>query len=301
MIKTNLPRRNTSFILSSLSYLIFVRLSISEPSWDYIIIILGGNAHEICKKIVSVLAVCGLIMLSIPFSAIPVEAAILYTLNDGVLTIKSQGVIEKYSDGTKLPWYDERDQITSIVLQDGVTEIGDSLFSNLTALEKVSFPDTLTSIGTNSFRNCSTLKSIELPSSLISIGTGAFGNCTQLQFARLSEGLESIGSWSFAYCSELTEIQLPETLTEIGSAAFYECSSLTNITIPANVTELNEFTFVACSALEDIMIQGELTYLGGSVFGGTKWFSEQTDWVIVQDKFCRPTRVRIQNSSYRMA
>lgn len=240
---------------------------------------------KFAKQIVSVLAVCGLIMLSIPFSAIPVEAAILYTLNDGVLTIKSQGVIEKYSDGTKLPWYDERDQITSIVLQDGVTEIGDSLFSNLTALEKVSFPDTLTSIGTNSFRNCSTLKSIELPSSLISIGTGAFGNCTQLQSARLSEGLESIGSWSFAYCSELTEIQLPETLTEIGSAAFYECSSLTNITIPANVTEVNEFTFVACSALEDIMIQGELTYLGGSVFGGTKWFSEQTDWVIVQDKF----------------
>lgn len=237
------------------------------------------------NKIVSVLAVCGFIMFSIPFSAIPVEAAIFYTLNDGVLTIKSQGIIEKYSDGTKLPWYDERDQITSIVLQDGVTEIGDSLFSNLNALETVSFPDTLTSIGTNSFRNCSALKSIELPPSLISIGTSAFGNCTQLQYVQLSEGLESIGSWAFAYCPKLSEIQLPETLTEIGSAAFYECSSLTNITIPVNVKELQEFTFVACSALEDITIQGELTYLGGGVFSGTKWFSEQSDWVIVQDKF----------------
>lgn len=237
------------------------------------------------RKIVGALTACGIVMLSIPFSVIPVSAAIMYTLEDGVLTIKSQGVIEKNSDGTKLPWYDEREQITSIVLQDGVTGIGDSLFSGLTALETVYFPNTLTIIGTNSFRNCSSLKNIELPSSLVSIGTGAFGNCTQLQSVRLSEGLESIGSWAFSYCPELVEIQLPETLIEIGSAAFYECSSMTSITIPENVTELQEFTFVLCSALENITIEGDLTYLGGGVFGGTKWFSKQPDWVIVQDKF----------------
>ena len=237
------------------------------------------------KKIVSAMVICGLVVFNIPFSTIPASADILYTLNDGVLTIKSQGVVEKYSDGTKLPWHDKSDQITSIVLQSGVTKIGDSLFSNLPALETVDFPDTLISIGTNSFRGCSSLKSIELPSSLDSIGIGAFGNCTQLQSAKLSDGLESIGSWAFSYCPELSEIQLPETLTELGSAAFYECTSLTNITIPQNVTALNEFTFVACSALEDITIEGELTYLGGSVFSGTKWFSNQTDWIIVQDKF----------------
>lgn len=101
---------------------------------------------KLVRKIVCSLTACGIAMLSIPFSAIPADAAILYTLNDGVLTIKSQGVIEKYSDGTKLPWYDESDQITSIVLQDGVTGIGDSLFSGLTALETVDFPATLISI-----------------------------------------------------------------------------------------------------------------------------------------------------------
>jgi hypothetical protein len=144
------------------------------------------------KKIIGVLTVCGLAISAIPFSAIPADAAILYSLNNGVLTIQSQGAIEK--DGTKSPWYDESDQITSIVLQEGVTEIGDSLFSNLTKLETVSFPDTLTDIGTNSFRGCSSLKSIELPSSLVSIGVGAFGQCTQLQSVQLSEGLENIGS-----------------------------------------------------------------------------------------------------------
>ena len=236
------------------------------------------------KKIVSAMAICGLVVFNIPFSTIPASADIFYTLNDGVLTIKSQGSVE-YNSGTKLPWYDKSDQITSIVLQSGVTKIGDSLFSNLPALETVDFPDTLISIGTNSFRGCSSLKSIELPSSLDSIGIGAFGNCTQLQSAKLSDGLESIESWAFSYCPELSEIQLPETLTELGSAAFYECSSLPHIVIPKNVTELNEFTFVACSALEDITIEGELTYLGGGVFNGTKWFSEQPDWIIVQDKF----------------
>ncbi len=240
------------------------------------------------KKIVSVLTMCGLAIAVIPFSSIPADAAILYSLNDGVLTIKSQGAIEK--DGSKTPWYDESDQITSLVLQEGVTEIGDSLFSNLTALESINFPSTLTTIGTNSFRGCSSLKSIELPSSLDSIGIGAFGNCTQLQSVTLSQGLESIGSWAFSYCSELLEIQLPETLTELGSAAFYECTSLTSITIPQNVTALNEFTFVACSALEDITIEGELTYLGGGVFNGTKWFLAQPDWVIVQDKFLQTYR-----------
>lgn len=115
------------------------------------------------KKIVSAMAICGLVVFNIPFSTIPASADIFYTLNDGVLTIKSQGSVE-YNSGTKLPWYDKSDQITSIVLQNGVTKIGDSLFSNLPALETVDFPDTLISIGTNSFRGCSSLKSIELHS-----------------------------------------------------------------------------------------------------------------------------------------
>jgi len=90
------------------------------------------------KKIVSVLTMCGLAITAISFLAIQVDATILYSLNDGILTIKSQGAIEK--DGTKTPWYDESDKITSLVLQEGVTEIGESLFSNLTALGTISFP-----------------------------------------------------------------------------------------------------------------------------------------------------------------
>lgn len=112
-------------------------------------------------------------------------------MSDDVLTIKSQRVVEQYSDETKLPWYDKSDLITLIVLQDGVTGIGDALFSNLIALETVKFLDTLTSIGTNSFKGCSSLKIIEFPSSLVSIGIGAFGNYTKLQSVKLSEGLES--------------------------------------------------------------------------------------------------------------
>lgn len=117
------------------------------------------------KRMLGMLAACGIAIAAIPFSAIPADAAILYSLDDGVLTIKSPEVIEK--DGIKVPWYDERDQITSLVLRDGITEIGDALFTDLTALETIDFPDTLTTIGTNSFRNCSSLKSIELPSTMM--------------------------------------------------------------------------------------------------------------------------------------
>ena len=235
------------------------------------------------KKAVSILAACGIAIAAIPFSAIPADAAILYSLDDGFLTIKSPEVIEK--DGTKVPWYDERDQITSLVLRDGITEIGDALFTDLTALETIDFPDTLTTIGTNSFRNCTSLKSIELPSSLTTIGIGAFGDCTQLQSVQFSEGLKSIETGAFHDCSELTEITLPGTLSELGDSAFYNCSSLASISIPAGVTELNELTFVGCTELEDITIEGELTYLGGNVFSATKWLANQPDWVIVQDKF----------------
>lgn len=42
-MKINFPRRSPFFVLSSLFYLFFVRLSISEPSLDYNFIILGGN------------------------------------------------------------------------------------------------------------------------------------------------------------------------------------------------------------------------------------------------------------------
>ena len=57
-MKINFPRRSPFFVLSSLFYLFFVRLSISEQSLDYNFIILGhiycdDAKEEICKEMIA--------------------------------------------------------------------------------------------------------------------------------------------------------------------------------------------------------------------------------------------------------
>jgi hypothetical protein len=221
-----------------------------------------GFNLQITKKVLCLISTFMLTMSFFPISVLNASAAIGYSLRDGVLTITSQGVLESYSSPSDLPWYDERDTITSLVIPEGVTEIGMNDFTGLTALKTVTFPSSLKKIGKNAFSKCSALETLTF-----------------------NDGLESIDSSAFAYCSSLTYFTLPESLIDIGSSAFYECTDITDVTIPSNVTVLNENTFALCSSLETINIKGRLLDVSGGVLGGTKWYSSQPEWVILQDEF----------------
>ena len=81
---------------------------------------------------------------------------------------------------TIAPWYSEREKIKKIVIENGVTSIGQEAFTYCVSLTSITIPNSVTSIGKFAFKGCSELESITIPNSVTSIGEGVFFNCYAL-------------------------------------------------------------------------------------------------------------------------
>ena len=88
------------------------------------------------------------------------------------------------------------------------TTISAGLFNGLTALETIIFPTGLTEIGDSAFTNCKGLKSLEFPDSLTKIGDSAFSGCTGLTYISYGNGIDDIGSNAFGGCTDVKVIDL---------------------------------------------------------------------------------------------
>lgn len=143
-----------------------------------------------------------------------------------------------------------------------VLSIGDNAFSS-EEITKVVIPNGVTSIGNSAFKWCNSLESIIIPNSVTSIGSSAFNQCRSLLSITIPEGLTSIGGATFYQCVLLTSITIPSTVTSIGMNAFYQCYELRNITIPDNVTSIGLNAFFGCTSLEYNTL-GNGKYLGNN-------------------------------------
>ena len=162
---------------------------------------------------------------------------------DGKLTISGTGTMKDYdSDSNPSPIYNNSD-VKEVVIEDGVT-----------------------SIGNKAFDSCSSLTSITIPNSVTSIKAATFYGCTSLTSITIPDGVTSIGYATFTGCSSLTSITIPDSVTSIGYATFAGCSSLTSITIPDSVTSIGESAFSNCSSLQTISLSCKST-LKRSDFG----------------------------------
>ena len=129
--------------------------------------------------------------------------------------------------------------LTSLVIPDSVTNIGDYAFWNCRSLTDIVIPDGVTSIGKCAFEGCSALSSVVIPDSVSCIGFGAFENCSSLHSVVIPDSVTSIGDYAFWNCRSLTDIVIPDGVTSIGDAAFENCSSLSSVVIPESVVNLN--------------------------------------------------------------
>ena len=71
--------------------------------------------------------------------------------------------------------------MSSIVIPNSVTSIGEGAFLECSKLSSITIPNSVTSIGEEAFKECSLLSSITIPNSVTSIGKGAFLSCNSLQ------------------------------------------------------------------------------------------------------------------------
>ena len=155
-----------------------------------------------------------------------------WTLDDeGTLTISGTG--DMGSDYyTNSPWYEYKEKISEVVIDDGVTSIGEGAFIRCVILKKAVISEGVTIIEDNAFFGCSTLKEIVIPEGVTSIGEKAFYSCFSLQEIVVPEGVNSIEGYVFFNCTSLQEIVIPETVTSIGERAFKGCGSLNHVFIP---------------------------------------------------------------------
>ncbi len=69
------------------------------------------------------------------------------------LTISGAGDMYDYNE-SNMPWLLFRDTIDAVVLEQGITHLGNNAFNGFVKLNKVELPNTLTTIGTNAFAGC---------------------------------------------------------------------------------------------------------------------------------------------------
>ncbi len=199
-----------------------------------------------------------------------------WTLVDGVLTITGKGPMENFAHGDTKHWLAGKNDITRVVISEGITTIGESAFYDCKNLKSVSTPKTVTSIGKSAFHGCKSLTGMSMPKSITSIGDNAFSGCESFSAVSLSENLTSIGAYAFYNCKSLNSLIIPSSVTAIGHGAFYNCTALPSIKIPNRVTTLGDEAFYGCTGLVMLMLPAALTYIGKSCFYGCTNLSNVT-------------------------
>ena len=155
--------------------------------------------------------------------------------------------------------------LASIEIPKGVTSIESWAFSKC-SFTSVTIPEGVTSIERYTFNECSNLTSITIHGSVTSIREHAFDSCIRLTAVTIPNSVTSIGGYAFYKCTALTSITIPESVTSIGESAFHKCTALTSITIPGGVKTISKNTFLECTALTSITIPESVTSIGEHAF-----------------------------------
>ena len=132
-----------------------------------------------------------------------------YNASTHTLTISGSGAMQDYD---KSPWYSYRKDIKAVVIEDGVTKIGNRAFNECSSLTSVSIPNSVTSIGKFAFLSCSSLKSFSIPNSVTNIGLYSFYSCTSLKYVDVNaETPPTLGSAAFDYNADGRKICVPNS------------------------------------------------------------------------------------------
>ncbi len=186
---------------------------------------------------------------------------------NGELTVNGAGAMSDPSAETAVPWYSYRETITSAVLDEEITSIGDYAFFDCKNMKSIFAPG-VAEIGLASFYNCAALTEPVFSDGVTSIGRLGFYGCAALTGLTLSEGMDGIDYGTFCGCSALTEITIPDTVTSIGEMAFEKCVALENMILPDGVTHIGESAFFGCTALETIALGSSVEIIDNCAFCG---------------------------------
>ena len=185
--------------------------------------------------------------------------------------------------------FENCNNLTEIILPDGITSIGSRAFRNCSNLTKMVLPVGIRSIGSYAFQNCGNLTEMVLPAGLTTLEYNAFENCSGLTEVILPVGITSIDQYVFAGCTNLENVSFHTGITSIGGGAFRNCYNLTDVTLPAGLKSISSDAFRDCYSLTNIIFPSVLEGIGSSAFQNC---SGLTDITI-------PRVGRIDNEAFR--
>lgn len=201
--------------------------------------------RKVCLLFTFVVMMCLMVCLSVNVSAAEVvtegqcgeNAYWSFDESTGTLTISGTGKIDDavvFDDETgeilidentgepvfNMPWYHLKNQIDTIVIEEGITEIGVLTFYSFYNLTEVDFPSTLEVVGCAAFCDCIRLEELDFPDSVKTLYVSNY-NEISIKKIVLPESLEAIptipgidGIFDFNMCAYLESITVPE---EIGA------------------------------------------------------------------------------------
>lgn len=180
------------------------------------------------------------------------------------MTITGNGPMANYdryitsSNNSYAPWYEKIQNITRLIVEGGVTTLGDNILY-------YSYSDSNSDF--HSFHP--NLREVELPQGLSCIGASAFCDSPELTEVKIPSTVTKIKDGAFSGCTGLTKIELPPQLEEVGYSSFYGCSGLTEITIPSSVKTIRSGAFEKCYNLESVTLSEGICEIGTEAFKST--------------------------------
>lgn len=189
---------------------------------------------------------------------------------NGVMTISGTGSVSEN------PYQQHKDDILdlspiyyeslvkTVIVEEGISEIGSDAFSHYRSMETIELPNSLCYIGEYAFEYCDQLKTVSIPDNVTWIGECAFEDCSGLESVSLSNNLTVISEGTFYGCENLKEIVIPDGVEEIDSSAFGDCRNLQEVRLPEGLVSIRNRAFINCNSLTHLSIPNSVKVIDGS-------------------------------------
>lgn len=200
--------------------------------------------------------------------------------SDGVLEIDGTGEMMYTRGINQYPWYPHRDDITKVIIAEGITSVAGRSFVGYENIAEVVVPSTMKDI--DGFTSCCSLKSIELPEGLLSIGIQAFANCDLIKTVTIPSTVTEIGVGAFEWCDALTEINVApdnNSFVDVDGILFTKDmktliqypigKTQISYVVPSTVETIGEDAFRDAEKLENIILPDALTVIEPGALGST--------------------------------
>lgn len=237
------------------------------------------------KKVLTLLLVMALCLCLLP-TALAAEASgdcgaegasVTWRLDaDGTLTIAGSGDMKNYSSRDPAPWKEYRSEIKAVVIENGVTHIGNLAFWPLQAVESIRIAPTVRTIGESAVSQCFSLTELTIPEGVEELERMAIEGCDNLKKVSLPASLQVLGEYMFTECSSLASIEVAagnSTFRSVDGILYN--SNLTKLiqypagregsafTLPETVEVLSNSAFDSCN-LEEITLSASLRDVGSA-------------------------------------